>query len=248
MNVHNLLHPAGLWICIIKCCTCVQRPWHADTANKASIGSFHSDDTKYLHINNHHTPQNLHLKMKWNLLFHPSTLPCVMACTESHRTAGLSMTLPLCRSASNTKPNYCFLEGSGTWLMRQWRLSYVHTTWSMWVQTNMQELIPQVFLPIPVNWELAMAFSWANSTVHSLCKIRLLAWPLLSDHCNCSDNHGCSISTLQNEACGPISAICYSSVYCNSATEEDGQTLSTLMNVCYTLHSLSDELKVEATP
>jgi len=53
---------------------------------------------------------------------------------------------------------------------------------------------------------------------------------------------------LQNEASGPISAICYSSVYCNSATEEDGQTLSTLMNVCYTLWSLSDELEVEETP
>ena len=145
MNVHNLLCPAGLWICITKCRTYVQRPWHADTANKAGIGSFHSNDSKYLHINNHHNTQNLHLKMNWNLLFHSSILPCAMVCTESHRTAGLSMTLPLCRSASNTKTNYCFLEGSGTWLMRQWWLSYVHTTWSMWVQTNMQELIPQIF-------------------------------------------------------------------------------------------------------
>ena len=219
-----------------------------NTHGMQTLQSFHSNNSKYLHINNHHIPRTLHLKMKWNLLFHSSILPCAMVCIESHRTAGLSMTVPLCRSASNTKPNYCFLEGSGTWLMRQWWLSYIHTTWSLWVQTNMQELIPQIFLPILVNWQLAMAFSWANSTAHSLCKICLLAWPQLSDHCNCSHNHGWSISTLQNEASGPISAICYSSVYCNSATEEDGQTLSTLMNVCYTLWSLSDELEVEETP
>jgi len=87
-----------------------------------------------------------------------------------------------------------------------------------------------------------MVLSWANSPAHSLCKIQL------SDHCICSDNHGWSMSTLQNEACGPISAICYFSVYCTSAIEQDGQTQSTLTNVCYTLWSLSDELKVEETP
>ena len=61
MTVHNLLSPAGLWICIkrIKCHVYVQCPWHADTANKAGIWSFHSGDSKYLHINNHHIPAKL---------------------------------------------------------------------------------------------------------------------------------------------------------------------------------------------
>jgi hypothetical protein len=157
MNVHNLLHPAGLSICIIQCRTYVQCPWHADTANKAGIGSCHSDDSKYLHISNHHI-------LKWNLLFHSSILPCAMVCTESHRTAGLSMTLPLCRSASNTKTNYCFLEGSGTWLTRQWWLLYIHTTWSTWVQTNMQES-PRFF---SANCgELATCYGFLMSQQHS---------------------------------------------------------------------------------
>lgn len=91
------------------------------------------------------------------------------------RTGGLSKTLPLCRPSSDTKPNYCFVEGSGTWLMRQWWLSYIHTTWSTWVQTNMQELNPQIFLLFLVNWPTCYGFLMSHQ--HSSFPLQDVSWP-----------------------------------------------------------------------
>ena len=66
-----------------------------------------------------------------------SILPycCVMLCIESHTTGGLSMTLPLCKQSSDTKTNYCFLEGLGTWLtltLLTWKIRWAPNNASKW--------------------------------------------------------------------------------------------------------------------